>query len=36
MATEAAEAHGEEGGLVFHPMDQFIVKPLFGDGEVHW
>ncbi|MGB2202435.1 MAG: F0F1 ATP synthase subunit A [Pseudooceanicola atlanticus] len=36
MATEAAEAHGEEGGLVFHPMDQFIVKPLFDDGEVHW
>ena len=34
MATEAAEAHGEEGGLVFHPMDQFIVKPLFGDGAV--
>ena len=26
MATES-----EEGGLVFHPMDQFIVKPLFGD-----
>ena len=23
-----------EGGLVFHPMDQFIVKPLFGDGPV--
>lgn len=22
--------------LVFHPMDQFIVKPLFGDGPVHW
>ncbi len=22
----------EEGGLVIHPMDQFIVKPLFGDG----
>ncbi len=22
------------GGLVFHPMDQFIVKPLFGDGPV--
>ncbi|MEL6588189.1 MAG: F0F1 ATP synthase subunit A, partial [Pseudomonadota bacterium] len=20
----------EGGGLVFHPMDQFIVKPLFG------
>ena len=28
----ASEAHGaEEGGLVFHPMDQFIVKPLIGD-----
>ncbi len=23
-----------EGGLAFHPMDQFIVKPLFGDGPV--
>lgn len=35
MATEAAHGaeHGE-GGLVFHPMDQFIVKPLFGDGPV--
>ncbi|WP_425072340.1 F0F1 ATP synthase subunit A [Sagittula sp. S175] len=40
--THAAEAgHGaaemaQEGGnaLVFHPMDQFIVKPLFGHGEV--
>ena len=26
----------EEGGLVFHPLDQFIVKPLFGDGPVAW
>jgi F-type H+-transporting ATPase subunit a len=34
MATEAAS---EEGGLVFHPMDQFLVKPFFGDGnEVAW
>jgi len=33
MATEAA---GEEGGLVFHPMDQFIIKPFFGDGGVAW
>ena len=32
MATEEAA----EGGLVFHPMDQFIVKPLFGHGDVHW
>ncbi len=28
----AAEEHGE--GLTFHPMDQFIVSPLFGDGDV--
>ena len=33
MATEAA---GEGTGLQFHPMDQFIVRPLFGDGPVHW
>ncbi len=26
----ADEAHGG-GGLEFHPMDQFIVKPLFGE-----
>ena len=32
MAEEASGA--DEGGLVFHPMDQFIVKPLFGDGPV--
>ena len=33
----ASEAHGaEEGGLVFHPMDQFIVKPLFGEGQIEW
>ncbi|MEP5761589.1 MAG: F0F1 ATP synthase subunit A [Litoreibacter sp.] len=30
----ADEAHSDGGGLVFHPMDQFIVKPLFGDGPV--
>lgn len=27
-------AEENEGGLVFHPLDQFIVKPLFGDGPV--
>ncbi|WP_136441930.1 F0F1 ATP synthase subunit A [Pacificoceanicola onchidii] len=31
MASEAAE---KGTGLVFHPMDQFITKPLFGDGAV--
>ena len=30
----ATEAHGESEGLVFHPMDQFIIKPLAGDGPV--
>ena len=30
MATEA------DTGLAFHPMDQFVVKPLFGDGPIHW
>ncbi|MEJ6397380.1 F0F1 ATP synthase subunit A [Yoonia sp. 208BN28-4] len=31
MATEEAK---EGGGLVFHPLDQFIIKPLFGDGAI--
>ncbi|GAA6181468.1 F0F1 ATP synthase subunit A [Shimia sp. NS0008-38b] len=31
----ASEAQGaEEGGLVFHPMDQFIIKPLFGGDHI--
>ncbi|WP_227258314.1 F0F1 ATP synthase subunit A [Kangsaoukella pontilimi] len=32
--TVAEEAKG--GGLEFHPMDQFLVKPLFGGDAVHW
>ncbi len=32
----ASEAHTEEAGLVFHPLDQFIVKPLFGGDTIHW
>ncbi|GHG85931.1 F0F1 ATP synthase subunit A [Pseudodonghicola xiamenensis] len=38
MATEAtgAEHAAETGGLVFHPMDQFIVKPLFGGDTIAW
>lgn len=31
MASEATEAHG---GLNIHPMDQFVVQPLFGDGHL--
>ncbi|WP_413870181.1 F0F1 ATP synthase subunit A [Albidovulum sp.] len=30
----ATEAHGE--GLTFHPMDQFKIQPLFGEGPIHW
>ncbi len=29
-------AEENEGGLVFHPLDQFIVEPLFGNGPVSW
>lgn len=35
VATET-DAYGDEGGLVFHPLDQFIVSPLFGEGPVAW
>jgi F-type H+-transporting ATPase subunit a len=34
--TQVATETHSEGGLVFHPLDQFIPKPLFGDGAVHW
>ncbi len=30
MAGEA------EGGFAIHPMDQFVIKPLFGGDTVHW
>lgn len=29
-------AEEDTGGLVFHPMDQFIVKPLFGGDTINW
>ena len=34
MATE--EHSADAGGLTFHPMDQFAVKPFFGSGDVAW
>ena len=34
MATESHDGAEKGMELVFHPMDQFIVKPLFGDGAV--
>ncbi len=30
----AAEESGS--GFNIHPMDQFVIKPLFGDGEILW
>ncbi|MBC6407378.1 MAG: F0F1 ATP synthase subunit A [Rhodobacteraceae bacterium] len=32
MATDSASSNHE--GLVFHPMDQFIIKPLFGGDHI--
>lgn len=29
-------AEGESSGLAIHPMDQFIVKPLFGGDVIEW
>jgi len=29
-----AAPSGNGGGFEIHPMDQFVVKPLFGDGEI--
>ena len=34
MATDAQTEGG--GGLEFHPMDQFLVKPLFGGDVINW
>lgn len=31
MATEA-----ENTGFAIHPMDQFVVKPLFGQNNIEW
>ncbi len=31
-----AEDLQAETGLVFHPMEQFTVRPLFGDGAIAW
>ena len=39
ILVEEGAGHAAEGGgsgLNIHPMDQFVVSPLFGAGEVHW
>lgn len=45
-AADGAAAGHDAGGLVFHPLDQFLVRPIFGEGgifhptmpvpEIHW
>jgi F-type H+-transporting ATPase subunit a len=35
VAGEVA-TEGEGGGFAIHPMDQFVIKPLFGGDQVHW
>lgn len=30
----ATETEGAEGGLAIHPMDQFMIKPLFGGDHI--
>ncbi|MBA3325202.1 MAG: F0F1 ATP synthase subunit A [Rhodobacteraceae bacterium] len=32
----ATTEDSEGGGFNIHPMDQFMVEPLFGGAEVHW
>jgi len=37
MATEGISAHdAAESAFNIHPMDQFVIKPLFGDGDILW
>lgn len=31
MTTE-----GESSGFAIHPMDQFVIRPLFGGTEIYW
>lgn len=35
MSTESTTEEAK-GGFNIHPMDQFEVHPLFGDGAIHW
>jgi F-type H+-transporting ATPase subunit a len=32
----AGQAETQGSGLVFHPLDQFQITPLFGNGPVEW
>lgn len=30
------ETETEGGGFAIHPMDQFVIRPLFSDGPIQW
>jgi F-type H+-transporting ATPase subunit a len=36
MKTDVASEEHSGGGLAFHPLEQFEIHPLFGDGPIHW
>lgn len=36
MGANRVTTEGESSGFAIHPMDQFVIKPLFGGTEVYW
>jgi F-type H+-transporting ATPase subunit a len=36
MGANSVATEGESSGFAIHPMDQFVIKPLFGGTEIYW
>jgi F-type H+-transporting ATPase subunit a len=36
MGANSVTTEGESSGFAIHPMDQFVIKPLFGGTEIQW
>ena len=36
MGANRVTTEGESSGFAIHPMDQFVIKPLFGGTEIYW
>jgi F-type H+-transporting ATPase subunit a len=36
MGVNSVTTEGESSGFAIHPMDQFVIKPLFGGTEIYW
>jgi F-type H+-transporting ATPase subunit a len=36
MGANSVATEGESTGFAIHPMDQFVIKPLFGGTEIYW